>query len=235
MLDGTVLTLVTLLLGTPVAESAPDLVGEYYSGDGLGMNMSLSIKADGRYSFAWDGCLGRYAQSEGAIRAASELLVLAASNAIGAAEGLLLPSRLLIVRWGDRLYLVPEDKGPLFAAHVVRGHEPRVGANGWFMLRRSDWDRPARGLPDVRPEWQKWLLRAPVEARVTCVLARHRAEIDAGSNEHLHPGLLLNLVSNKYGPSDVRVVSVRAGSSTIENDYGDPPMEMARRVTSKAR
>jgi hypothetical protein len=32
--------------------------GDYYSGDGLGVNWSLELCQDGTFEFSWDGCLG---------------------------------------------------------------------------------------------------------------------------------------------------------------------------------
>jgi len=228
-----VLMLAALLSTSVQADSATGLVGDYYRGDGRGMNVSLSIKTDGTYFIALDGCLGRYAQAEGVTRVADHILILEAASPPAPGDELMLPSRLLIVRWDDRLYLVPESDGPLFAAYVTRGWEPRSDAHGWFLLRELDWQKPTGGVPELPAEWRTWLLRTRVEARVSRVLARHRAEINAGSKRGVQPGLLLNLVSRKYGPSDVRVLAVRGDVSIIENDYGDPPMEIGRRVTSR--
>src|SRR5262245_3676514 len=34
-----------------------DIAGDYYFGDGLGVNCSLSVTAEGKFTFQWDGCL----------------------------------------------------------------------------------------------------------------------------------------------------------------------------------
>jgi hypothetical protein len=39
--------------------------GEYYSGDGLGVNWTVSLTEEGRFEFAWHGCLGLYDSNEG--------------------------------------------------------------------------------------------------------------------------------------------------------------------------
>ncbi|RPI59451.1 MAG: hypothetical protein EHM48_08860, partial [Planctomycetaceae bacterium] len=36
----------------------PELAGEYYHGDGLGMNLSLILLSKGGYSLTWRGCQG---------------------------------------------------------------------------------------------------------------------------------------------------------------------------------
>jgi hypothetical protein len=218
----------------PRVDSPVTLVGDYFSGDGLGVNWALSLRADGTYTFAWDGCLGRYAERQGRFRVDGPLVVLEGAELSVSPDEIELPSSLVAVRWGERLYLVPEAEGARFAADVTRGWEPRHRTDGRFLLRQSDWEKPVRGMPELPEGWRKWLLPDPIEAHVTRVLARHRAEIGAGSNQKLHPGMLLSLVSKKYGSTDVRVASVGPASSIVENDYGDPPFVSGGRVTSKA-
>ena len=210
------------------------VVGDYYSGDGHGLSVNLSLRSDASFSFSRGGHLGQLAAIEGHARLEGSSLHLEPAATLPHAEAELLPRKLVVVPWDERVYLVPDEEGPLFAAHVTRGREPRNVIYGWFLLRRSDWQKAASGLPELPHAWQKWLLQRPVDARIIRALARHRAEIDAGDKQGLHPGVLLTLVSKQYGPSDVRVVSVATDSSIIENDYGDPPLLIGWRVTSRA-
>jgi hypothetical protein len=229
------LALAPLLAIGPPPDVLPLVAGEHYRGDGRGLSVTLSLRADATYSFTWGGHLGSYADTKGTFRLDGSSLALEPSVALAPAEALMLPSNFVVVRWAHRVYLIPEAEGANFAAHVSRGEEPRTDRNGWFLLRRPDWEKPPQGSPQLPTEWQKWLLRAPVEARITRGLARHRAEIDVGSKGSVNPGLVLTLVSKKYGWTDVRVVSVTAHSSIIENDYGDPPLLAGGRVTSRPR
>ena len=210
-----------------------DVTGDYYRGDGQGLSVSLSLRPDATYSFKAGGHLGPYADAQGRFGVDAPWLILEPSVPLTSEAELMLPTRLLVVRWADRLYLIPEAEGANFAAHVNRREEPRSAVYGWFLLRRSDWEKKAHGFPQLPTEWQQWLLRSPVEGRITRALARHRAEIDVGSKHSISLGLMLTLVSKKYGWTDVRVVSVAAGSSIIENDYGDPPLLVGGRVTSR--
>src|SRR5262245_32032 len=41
--------------------------GEYYAGDGLGVNTSLAIAPKSGYVFEWHGCLGLYDRNYGAV------------------------------------------------------------------------------------------------------------------------------------------------------------------------
>lgn len=52
--------------GEPAAP--PDtkaVAGSYYCGDGLGYNVTLTLKEDGSYSAEWHGCLGKYGDASG--------------------------------------------------------------------------------------------------------------------------------------------------------------------------
>lgn len=224
-----------LLSGTAPGQSVDDLAGKYFSGAPLGPWVHLSLRPDGTYTYTCDTDVGPLGDREGHIQLAGSSLTLVATGTPPPEPDAFVPSQLVVVRWSDRVYLVFEGEGPLFAAHVTRGEEPRTSEYGWFrfLLRESDWNKPTRGLPELPEQWRKWLLVTPVEARVTRTFARHRAEIDAGARQKLEPGMLLNLVSKKYGSTDVRVVSVARDSSVIENDYGDPPLVVGGRVTSK--
>ncbi|GAA5083005.1 hypothetical protein [Lysobacter panacisoli] len=42
-----------------------ELPGAYYSGDGLGRNVYVVLRADGSYTSEWDGCLGVYGTGSG--------------------------------------------------------------------------------------------------------------------------------------------------------------------------
>src|SRR5882762_1381233 len=44
---------------------ARKLAGDYCVGDGLGYNLSLSLKEGGKYECTWNGCLGVYGKSTG--------------------------------------------------------------------------------------------------------------------------------------------------------------------------
>lgn len=49
-----------------VRSNASVLPGTYYSGDGLGRNVTVVLRPDGTYSSNWEGCLGVYGNSIGA-------------------------------------------------------------------------------------------------------------------------------------------------------------------------
>jgi hypothetical protein len=63
--------------GEPAAPpNAKAVVGSYYSGDGLGYNIALTLKEDGSYSAEWHGCLGKYGDASGTWRLSDKRIVL---------------------------------------------------------------------------------------------------------------------------------------------------------------
>jgi hypothetical protein len=66
------------------------------------------------------------------------------------------------VRWGERLYLIPEAQSRDFCNEVNQGSEPRKGAIGRFYLRRGDWNKKVNSLPSVPIGWVPLLLEKPL-------------------------------------------------------------------------
>jgi|ERR1043166_2518820 hypothetical protein len=52
--------------GTPEAPpNAEAVAGDYYRGDGTSYNIYLTLKANGKYTAEWHGCLGKYGEASG--------------------------------------------------------------------------------------------------------------------------------------------------------------------------
>ncbi|MFP7723645.1 hypothetical protein [Lysobacter sp. A3-1-A15] len=59
-----------------IVHATPDeLPGTYYSGDGLGRNITVVLRPDGSFSSNWQGCLGVYGQAEGSWRLQGDQLL----------------------------------------------------------------------------------------------------------------------------------------------------------------
>jgi hypothetical protein len=126
-----------------------EIAGEYYMGDGLGVNLTLVIAPDGEFSFKWQGCMGTYDTATGHASVHDGELWLEPNTEINT-ERKDLESRFLPVRWGGRLYLVSSNRLHAFAKEIDRGTEPRSYAHGSFYLREGDWDKPVDGPPEVK-------------------------------------------------------------------------------------
>src|SRR5262245_52926145 len=63
--------------GEPAAPpAAKAVVGSYYCGDGLGYNVTLTLKEAGTYSAEWHGCLGKYGDASGSWKLSDKRIVL---------------------------------------------------------------------------------------------------------------------------------------------------------------
>jgi hypothetical protein len=202
-------------LKSPVAEFA----GDYYFGDGLGVNCSLTITQGGRFSFGWRGCLGIYDQNSGEAKVEAGHLILKPESP-NVREGFRgTATDLIPVRWGERLYLVTEAERWEFCNQVNQGGEPRDGPHGRFYLRQGDWAKKVTGPPSVPKGWEPLLLKKPLHGRVIEVLHGDRAKVDLGADSGVWKGMELWADTEGFGL--VQVVEVGAESSIISTKYTD--------------
>ena len=80
---------VSVLLLAALAGCVPDatvrvrpdqMVGRYYSGDGLGRMVWVNLEADGSYTAEWEGCLGVYGDSKGRWQVQGDQVVFSPSE-----------------------------------------------------------------------------------------------------------------------------------------------------------
>lgn len=93
--------------------------GSYYRGDGLGLNCTLDIDGEGRFTSLWTGCLGVYDRNEGTAAMVDGRLVLHPERPDRLKS---LATEYVPVRWGERTYLIPKGDGQPRAAS--RGTTP---------------------------------------------------------------------------------------------------------------
>jgi hypothetical protein len=86
-----------------------DWAGEYYAGDGLGVNTSLVLAPSSGYVFEWHGCLGLYDRNYGVVAWTNSRVCLSFTfeNTRKGFQGI--APELIPVPWGARQYLVPAD------------------------------------------------------------------------------------------------------------------------------
>ena len=77
-----------------------DLVGKFYSGDGLGRNEVLLVNTDGSYDYKNHGCLGLYNSAAGSWRIDGDVIKFEELR-----DDL---KRFVPVKWGLRIYLFSE-------------------------------------------------------------------------------------------------------------------------------
>lgn len=208
---------------SPRAEDDPrnsigGVAGTYYLGDGLGINCSLTIRPEGRFSFGWRGCLGVYDQNAGGARVVAGHLILSPERPNGRGGVFGTPTDFQIVTWGNRRYLVPESEKRSFCDHVNQGFEPRNSAHGLHYLRADDWQKQVVGPPDVPLDWRPLLLKGPLQGIVVEVLPGGRAKVEFGTTQGIRKGLDLWIDTKGFGL--VEVVEV-AEKTCVVAKYAD--------------
>jgi hypothetical protein len=215
--------------------------GEYYYGDGLGVNVSLLIAPAGGFVFTWHGCLGLYDWNHGNVRVArtgaSIELLFTRANQQRAFQGI--APTLVPVVWGERRYLIPADEMVGFANEVNSGFEPRQDPHGRFLLKKGDERREALGEPALPSEYLGYLLRNPITAAVLAVGETRSKKLceecgspvrittvtlDAGSAKGVRVGMEFYLRSPDRVYESAKVLSVGGDESIAEiTQFSDGP------------
>jgi hypothetical protein len=229
----------------PDARSArgDSLTGEYLVGTGL-YGTDLKLLPGRRFEFSsYCDVVGAPNKSHrGRYQLKGRVHTLFPDDSISADEGWeRLATRLLVVTWGARKYLVPLEPSKRdyilgFCNSVNLGAEPRHYAPcGAHYLRVGDDAKPAHGAPDLPPEWKSYLLKSPVEAKIVRLISEHVAEINAGKGSGLKPGMaLVDKKTRPYG-SQFSVLSVEAKTARVnrDRDVGAEAIRLGEVVTTR--
>ena len=204
--------------------------GEYYHGDGLGVNVSFYIAPDAGFVFEWRGCLGLYDRNYGTVSFENDLVSInpILPNRRGAGfEGIAM--EFLPVFWGKRVYMVPSDEVVKFCNDINSEREPRKEAHGFFLLRRGDEKVEVTGFPVLPEKYRPYILKKPVRVTVISVgesetkAGRYGGSwiyttvtVMAGSKQGLLPGMRMYLVNPEHVSTGLlEVVEVSATSAKV--------------------
>ena len=200
--------------------------GEYYAGDGLGVNMALAIAPKSGWVFEWRGCMGCYDRNYGAVSLADGRLRLTFTFANTSRGFPGMAPEFIPVRWGSRRYLIPPDDIIGFCNDVNGGDEPRAGLHGSYLLRRGDEQTEVSGFPAVPKEYRPYLLAEPIEAEIIAVgryttrpsaldwtLKDTSVTLNAGSTKSLRVGMKLHVIQRADVFESVRISSVEENRS----------------------
>ncbi|HVO82148.1 MAG TPA: hypothetical protein VMT28_15540 [Terriglobales bacterium] len=206
-----------------------DWAGEYYFGDGLGVNVSLALAPKGGFTFSWHGCLGLYDLNYGGVAFTNGTvkLLFKYPNKQEGFQGL--APELLPVRWGERHYLIAADHIVDFANAINAGSEPSSlfgGRSASFLLRRGDEKKPVSGQPNLPSEFLTYILAEPIKAKISFVeqtrLEHARritnVRLDVGSIDGLKAGmeLYVHSPSRIFETAVVTDVSEHSAKAVIE-------------------
>jgi hypothetical protein len=143
--------------------------GSYYFGDGLGVNARLELASKAGFVFEWHGCLGLYDRNFGKVVEINGGLHLhfELKNEEEGFRGI--ASHLIPIQWGDRTYLISENKVLDFCNDINAGFEPRRGAHGSYFLREGDFEKLVSGKPKLPKHAESYLLEKPILAQTVRV------------------------------------------------------------------
>lgn len=220
------------------ADKAPislnDLAGEYYFGDGTGVNCTLTLTGQATFAFIWRGCLGTYDENNGGVRLKEGVVHLAPEkpNVRKGIRGT--PTKFVSVRWVSRIYLVPTEEMVEFCSAVNQGIEPRSQSWGEFYLRQNDWSRPVTGLPTVPEPWRRYFLAKPVSGKITELIGKQEAWFDRGSAQGLLKGMILTAKdSHKPGFAQVKIEEVEKNRCRVKCEYKGDRLKVGQTVSSR--
>jgi hypothetical protein len=138
------------------------------------------IEQNGRFSCTWRGCLGVYGHNKGAAELTDGHLILKPEEP-NEKLGFGTATDFVPVRWEGRLTLVSNDQMKFFCNAVNQGAEPRDNIHGFFYVKTDDFQKKVSGVPRVPKDWDRFILKKPLHARVIKVLEGGRAKIDHGA------------------------------------------------------
>jgi hypothetical protein len=231
-------------------KSSAPWAGEFYAGDGLGVNQLLVIAPKSGFVFEWHGCLGLYDRNYGRVAWTNNAIHLSFtfSNQTEGFQGM--APQLVPVPWGKRMYLVPADDLIGFCNEVNQGNEPRSDVHGLYLLGRGHEKRAVAGYPEVPKEFRSYLLSKPVVTEIVG-LGFFRVQpnptewtikdtpviLNAGSKEGLRVGMQLLVLYPTNIFVTVRITGVeetKAEAVMSKLRDGEPDPQVGWRVTTWA-
>jgi hypothetical protein len=211
-----------------------EFAGRYYLGNGT-MRFCLLVEAEGRFEFAWTGCPGFNERSKGTANVVKGWLVLTPEKHHIPKGFSSTPTEFLPVKWGSRTYLLAKDEFLDFCNAINQRSEPRTEPDGVFCLREGDWTASVLDQPALPGEWQQYLLRKPLHAKVIEMADDRTGRLDLGKNDGVRKGMVLS--AGKAGPQSyaVRVISVEKTSCLVreENELIVPAIKKGHQITSQ--
>jgi len=220
-------------IGQPPLQAGPsnaaeakinDVVGNYYFGDGLGVNCRLELKEDSTFHFTWRGCLGVYDENEGAYNREGNLVVLIPNRPHRHDVNIGVATRFHPVTWGDRLYLVSGEQMLGFTSRVANGWRGNEygGRSSDYYLRdgvaaNKEGDLPAIKGEPVVPDFFRPYLTNEFSCSVIKQINERRVVIDKGSADGVAVRTMLSTADGDW----LRVEFVRSHESEVEVWDGD--------------
>lgn len=224
--------------------------GEYYAGDGLGVNTSVVIAPKSGYVFEWHGCLGLYDRNYGSVTWTNDQIRLSFTFANQRKGFQGIAPELIPISWGARRYLIPADDVVGFCNNINEGREPRNSSHGFYLLHQGDEKKMVTGFPKVPSKYQDYLLAKPIEATIIAVspyttrpsvvdwkFKDTTVTIDVGARQGLRVGMELAVTKPQDTVESLRVTKVeetRSEAVMIQVGEEEPGPKAGWRLSTQA-
>jgi hypothetical protein len=210
----------TSTVATKLLFDEKELYGRYYFGDGLGVNCSLVLETDHRFTFKWRGCLGEYDRNSGTWRLEGDILALRPEkpNKREGFQGTNL--RFIPVKWGARYFLVDENEMPGFCAATSQDNMRRFDRiHGHDYVKWIGGElAPTEGKPIVPERYKEFLEKGPVDAAVVRIDDEGAVILNKGTSDRIKPGMLL-AAEGDCCRIELKVVSAKEHESLAQAFY----------------
>lgn len=140
------------------------------------------------------------------------------------------------VEWGEQHFLIPSDELINFA---YAAHSTSVEEVESFLMKTEDYEKDRKGLPNLPPEYRKYLVMKPLRAKVSGFGPVEnnwypRLVLDAGRAEGVVPGMKFYLARPGKIRMRLEVADVREHSSearvVMAGREGDGEQEIEPKV-----
>lgn len=195
-----------------------DVYGTYYFGDGLGVNCSLSILPDNRFTFAWHGCMGEYDRNSGRWELDGDVLELKPEqeNVSRGFQGVNV--RFIPVKIGETEYLVDEHEMPGFCASLNSDDRPLWRHGSDYVKSEISETDIKEDAPVIPVRYRHFYEKGAVEAKVERIDENGNAVLNKGSNDRLAPKMRLEF--NGFEASiELVVLSVSENDAVAKPQY----------------
>ena len=206
------------------ALKGPPWAGRYYYGDGLGVNVHLSLAPRAGFEFTWYGCLGLYDLNYGSVveKEGRLHLMFTHSNDREGFQGI--APELVPLVWGERHYLIPPNGFIDFANAVNAGFETRHSVSRRFFLREGDELKEVKGAPNLPSQYSGYLLEKPIKAEISSINGSRiegstrvtTVSLNVGGSQRVKEGMEFHLYSPATIYVSARVTKVATSSSEAE-------------------
>jgi hypothetical protein len=221
--------------------AAQDWAGEYSRGFEFGPHIRIRVTPQADFTYSWSGYLGFKDVNFGpAVVRGNRLGLRHELPNDDAHRGVPSEFQFEIVRWGQRIYLLPEEELGPFVNAVNSGREPHkycIPSCSPFLVRTGDDEKPVSGTPDLPAEYRRRLLDKPITARVVRVLSDEtevnlergygwrtiQVEINLGSVDGVWEGMELYASANPHVDGGFEVVQTQEHSSVAINQEVSGP------------